>query len=187
MRYDHVVGSDVAMRQRKLRQISRVAEWIALSGIALIVTYSAYLCWDRAALTDLLERDVPGVAIPASYGATAFACGLSFIPCVIFVVAMWEARQLFRLLGANHIFSPATPRHLVRLGALAFMAAVAGIIVRTLVVLLLTSSNPSGERHLVIGVGSNEIAALVAGLLFLAFALVMQEALRIENDNRSIV
>jgi len=187
MRHDGITGSDVDLRQRKLRQISRTAEWIALCGIALIVSYIAYLWWDQAALTAFLERDVPGVATPVSHEATVLAYALSFIPCVIFVVAMWEARQLFHQFGADRIFCPATPRHLVRLGALAIMAALAGIIVRTLVVLLMTSSNPLGQQQLVIGVGSNEIAALVAGLLFLAFALVMQEALRIENENQGFV
>jgi len=112
---------------------------------------------------------------------------LSLIPVAIFVAAMWEVRRLFRLLGKSRVLDPAVPRLLVRLGRLAVAAAVAGIVVRTLVVLVMTSSNPPGQKHLVIGIGSNEFASLIIGLLLFAFALVVQESLRIVDENRSFV
>jgi hypothetical protein len=187
MEPDILDGFDPISQQQKLRYISRIAEWLALGAIALVLAYCLYLFWDVDAQTAFLKNDVPGSSFPPSAAVTQLAFWLSLIPPAIFAAAMWEARQLFRLFGTGNVFGQDTSRHLVRLGALAIAAAVAGMAVRTLVILLMTSANLPGQRHLVLAIGSNEIAALVAGLLFLAFALIMQEALRIKDDNASIV
>jgi len=172
---------------RKLRLIAHVAEWVALGGMALVVAYSAYLWSNPIALTTYLQRDVPGLTIAPDGSAVILAGLLNVIPTAIFVAAMWVARSLFRVLGKSQFLDPAAPHLLVRLGGLAIAAAGAGVVVRTLVVLIMTSAHPPGQRHLVIAIGSSEISALVAGLLFLAFALMVQESLRIEDENRSIV
>ena len=174
-------------RRSKLRRIAHVAEWVALGGMALVVAYSAYLWSNETALTAYLQRDIPGITIAPGGGAVILAGVVSLMPVAIFVAAMWAVRSLFLLFGRSQIFDPAAPRLLVRLGGLAIAAAVAGIVVRTLVILIMTSANPPGQRQLVIEIGSNEISSLVAGLLFLAFALVVQESLRIQDENRSFV
>lgn len=179
--------ADPTVRQQKLRYISRIAEWVALGAIILALAYCLYLWWDEEAQTAFLNRDVPGLSFPPSATITRLAFWLNLIPPAIFVIAMWEARQLFRLFGTGNVFGQSTTRHLVRLGVLAIAAAVAGMVVRMLVVLLMTSANLPGHQQLVLGIGSNEIAALVTGLLFLAFALIMQEAMLIKDDNASIV
>ena len=55
------------------------------------------------------------------------------------------------------------------------------------VALLMTSANPPGQQQLVLSVSSGDVTALVVGLLMLAFALVMQEGVRLDEDNRSIL
>src|SRR5215470_1911725 len=101
--------ASTADRRRKLRLISRVAEWVALGGIALAVAYGGYLCSNHAALTAYLQRDIPGVAVTSAEGSIMVAGMLSLIPVAIFVAAMWEARRLFRLLGNSRIIDPAAP------------------------------------------------------------------------------
>lgn len=51
----------------------------------------------------------------------------------------------------------------------------------------MTDANPDGQQQLVIGVSTTDIASLIIGLLFHAFALVTHEALVIEDENRSFV
>ena len=110
-----------------------------------MIAYGIYLGSNPHALMAYLKRDIPGVAIMPDAGATTLASVLSLIPVAIFVAAMWQARSLFRLLGKSRIFDPAAPRLLARLGRLAIAAALAGIVMRTLVVLAITSANPSGQ------------------------------------------
>jgi hypothetical protein len=122
-----------------------------------------------------------------SDGQLLLAYLLSLVPTAIFVAAMWEARGFFRHLGVFEIFDPAAPRRLARLGILAIAAAVAGVLERLLVGIVLSTADPAGPRHLVIAIASSEVSSLIVGLLLLSFALVMQEAVRVADENRSFV
>jgi hypothetical protein len=178
---DNFGGTDD--RRRTLRRISRAAECITLGGMVLVGTYSAYLGTDQDALTAYLQRDIPGIAVPSG-GSLILAYLLSLVPALIFIAALWEARGLFRLLGVTQIIDPAAPRRLVRLGILAIAASAAGIVVRLLLGLVMSSVGP---RQLVISISSSEISALIVGLLLLAFALVMREAVSVAEENRGFV
>lgn len=85
------------------------------------------------------------------------------------------------------LFDPAAPSLLRRIGLLAVAAAIAGVVVRMTVGPLMTSASPPGQQQLVLSVSSGDVAALVVGLLMLAFALVMREGIRLDEDNRSIL
>jgi len=185
--FDRTTDVSIEDRRRKLRRISRVAEWVSLGGIAAAVAYCGYLCSHPAALIAYLTKDIPHVAITPTDDSIIVAGMFSLIPVAIFIVWMWEARRLFRLLGKSQSLDPASPGLLVRLGGLAFAAAISSIVARTLVVLAMTLANPPGQQHLLIGVSSSDVASLIAALLFFAFALMAQEFLRIEDENRSIV
>jgi len=140
------------------------------------------------ALAIALRREVPGVVVEPGAPALAAAGLVSLVPALIFIGAMWSTRTLFRLLGrAATVFDPRAPSLLKRLGLLAVAAAFAGVFVRMTVALLMTSSNPPGQQQLVLSVSSGDVTALVVGLLMLAFALVMQEGVRLDEDNRSIL
>lgn len=183
---DELCTPDEGRRQR-LRRLSNLAGRLALAGTALAIVYSVYLLFDRDALLTYLRRDVPGTFVVPPDDHLWLAYGLSLIPAVAFAAAMWEARRLFILIGKARIFDPAVPSVLIRLGRLAIVIATSEIIVRTLVILVMTSANPPGQRQLVIGISTTDFASLIVGLLFFVFALVMQEALIIESEYRSIV
>ncbi len=153
----------------------------------MVIGYSLYLLFDREALIFYLSREIPGPLTPPGDGQLWLAYGLAVLPAWGFALAMWEVRRFFALLGRSAIFDRAAPRILVRLGWIAIGLSIAGVLVRTLIVLVMTSANPPGQRQLAIGISSSDIAALMMGLLFLAFALVMQEALIIEDENRGFV
>jgi hypothetical protein len=106
-----------------------------------------------------------GMALVVAYSAYLWTNHTALITYV--------QRDIFRLFGKRQFFDPAAPRLLVRLGELAVVVAAGGIAVRTLVVLLMTSANPPGQRQLLLEIGSDEISFLVAALLFFAFALVV--------------
>lgn len=174
--------------RRRLRSIAHIAEWLAVAGIVMGLGYVAYLALVPDALAIALRREVPGVVVEPGAPALAAAGLVSLVPALIFIGAMWSARTLFRLLGrAATVFDPTAPSLLKRLGLLAVAAAFAGVFVRMAVALLMTSANPPGQQQLVLSVSSGDVTALVVGLLMLAFALVMQEGVRLDEDNRSIL
>jgi hypothetical protein len=178
---------DPIARYVKLRRVARRAEWIALAGSILVPAYALYLGTNRQALLAWLSPDPAAILVPPADPALWLAYALNMVSVAIFAAAMWQARLLFRLLGRARMFDPATSRVLVRLGRLAIAGAVAGVTMRPVTGLLLSSANPPGHSQLVLGIGSDDIIALIAGLLLLAFALVTQEAARIEEENRGFV
>ncbi|MTJ80917.1 MAG: DUF2975 domain-containing protein [Telmatospirillum sp.] len=174
-------------RQDKLNRLSRFAEWLALGGMVLVTVCAGLIPFDRDILVDYLSHEVQGsFTMPSDKGLFA-AYAISMIPLSVFVAALWEARQFFRLLRRAGIFDPRSPAMLVRLGWLAIVIAVSSIVTRTLVILVMTYSSPTGSRQISVGIDPTDVGSLVVGLLLLVFALVMQEALVIEDENRSII
>jgi hypothetical protein len=109
------------------------------------------------------------------------ASATASVPTILYTLALWQAMKLFRLYRTGQIFVPAVPAILVRLGYLVLAAAAAGVITRTLVVLLLTMGNPPGQRQLAVGIGTEDILSLIIGLL------VAKEAQRFVDENKGFI
>lgn len=173
--------------RRRLRRVALAAEWIAFAGATMVAAFVAYLWLTPGAWLTYLAKDLALGSSRIDAGMETVAAIIGTTPALIFVLAMWEARGLFRELRVGSPFGQTVTRHLLRLAWLALAAALGGVVVRLLVGVVLTWANPEGQRQLIIAIGTNEISAMVAGLLFLAFALVLNEARRLEDDSRSIV
>lgn len=183
----HARQIDLTQRRRALSRLAGIARALAFAGMAMVAGFCLYLLFDPEALAAHLRREAVIPLTMATDWRLWLAYALSLIPALGFLAAMWQAQRFFGLLGEGRLFDRAAPRILVRLGWIAIGLAAASIVVRTLVVLVLTSANPPGQRQLAISISSTDVASLVVGLLFLAFALVMQEALILEDENRSFV
>jgi hypothetical protein len=190
--YDHFVkhNIDLIMHDNqtspRLRRMAGVGGAVALVGAVMVGGFSLLTWFDQPRLVAMLIEGLPDAPVPE--GSTLIAAYLvSLVPAAIFVAAMIEAWRLFSLLGGDRVFTPALPAALRRLALWAIASAIGGIAVRTALSLVLTATAPAGHRALVIGIGSSEIAASVLAALLLAFALVMRDAIAIEEDNRGIV
>lgn len=178
-------GHPLAQR-RKLQKIAAAARGVSLGGIFLMVGYQAYLLFNPGDLISSLDLDAWPEGASFSTRAGVLAWLISWVPSALFIAAMMHVRILFARLTRGSWFDPDISRLLRRIGQIAVAAAVAAFVTRTLVALVLTMGSP-GSPHFVIGIHTEEVTALVVGLLLLAFALVMQEAHAIEQDNRGFV
>ena len=174
------------VNSRPLRRIALWGQAIALVGALSVGGFSLATWFDQAALARTLSAGVPAAPVPEG-GVLLAAYLVSLVPAALFVIAMVQAFRLFARLATGPVFVPQVPRGLVSLGFWACASAVAGIVVRTALGLVLTLNAPAGSRQLVIGVGSNEIAALVMALLLFAFAQIMGAAIALDEDNRGMV
>jgi hypothetical protein len=172
---------------RAIARIALVAEWASVAGILLLMGAAAYLSLDSGRLLQYLAREVPGGVGKPSDMMVALAGAVAFVPAILVILALWQARKLFRLYRARQIFAPGIPDILHHLGYLAFGAAAAAMVTRTLVILFLTSGNPPGHIKLSVGISTNEVLGLIAGLLLFAFSLVVKESRRIAAENESFV
>jgi Protein of unknown function (DUF2975) len=172
---------------RTIARIAFLAEWTSVAGIVLVAGSVGYLWLDRGRLLQHLARETPAIVGQPSEMMLLLSGAAALVPVVLFILALWQARALFRLYRGRQIFAPGIPQILVRLGYLAFAAAVASMVTRTLVILFLTIGNPPGQKHLAIGFGSNEVLGLVVGFLLCAFSLVVKESQRIADENESFI
>lgn len=176
-----------AASQRKLRTLFRAASVVTISASAGLLLYGVWLLAHPESLKAVLSAGLPpGSANPAPAELWA-AAALAAIPGAIFIAIMGEFRRLFRRVAEGAFLSSAFTGSLRRLGWLAIASGAAGLAINTLVPLVLTYSNPPGQKMLVIAISSAQVAGLVIGLLFFMLTHVFAEVTRIEEDNRSIV
>lgn len=173
-------------RRQKLRKIATAARAVALVGILLVTGYHAYLMLNSEQLISSLNIEALPADLSPSDWARLLGWLIYFIPSALFVAAMVNARTLFAVLAQGSLFDPEIARLLRRIGQIAVAAAVATLVSRTLVVLVMTLGSP-GWPFFVIGINTEEITAFVVGFLLLAFSLVMQEAFVIEEENKGFV
>lgn len=190
---DSLILTDMAQapagtpRHRRLIRLAGFASWASFASAALIVLATSYLWLVEGALADWLVKSADGVMVTPTPLMMGAAGVVAMAPIALLVAMLVELGRLFRLFAGGLMFDPAIPRQLGRVGWLAFSSCAATVVCKTLVTLLMTSSNPPGHHMLTIGIDSQAMAGLMLGFLFLVFSLVMQEALGLAEENRSFI
>jgi Protein of unknown function (DUF2975) len=109
------------------------------------------------------------------------------VPMAVLVWLLYHAYALFDGYRLGHVFTDEAPIQLRRIGlsllALAFLRPVTA----TLLGVVLTLSNPPGQRIFAIGVSIDDYIIAAIGGLLLAIGHVMVEAKRLADENRQIV
>jgi Protein of unknown function (DUF2975) len=171
----------------RLKRISRIGEWICIAAMVLLAGYCAFLIADPAEGIAVLQREIPGQHILPDNTVLLIAGLVALVPVLLFLYALWQARNLFRLIGRGEFLSSASQTLMLRLARMAVALSIVTVVARSLVVVLMTSANPPGQKMLIIGIGSGEIASVIIAVLFFTFALLMKESAAIHAENQSII
>jgi hypothetical protein len=97
---------------------------------------------------------------------------------------MWS---LFGCFAEGELLAPRPAQHLRRLGLGVCSLAAVQPLGHTLAILALTWGNPKGQRQLWFGLSSDHYLALLFGLLLLALAQVLHEAVRVADENAGFI
>lgn len=178
-----------------LWQLSRRARLLAIvpliAGATMVI--GVIVLW--------LSADIRAVAFGSTLqlaGATLHPEAVNFpyafwptllftLPVLVFIGTMLMLNSLFRRMAHGQVFD-ARNAQLVSRSGLGFIAfALASIVCNTLRGLLLSASNPPGERVLSIGLNASDIGAFAAGFALLGLGLVLSEAARMADDHAGIV
>lgn len=101
----------------------------------------------------------------------------------LLLVGLWQARKCFRRFAAGQIFTSETVACLRRFAAWVAASVAAGMLGNTAISVLITMLNPPGMRQLVVGIGSEQIFALLfAGIVWLMAAVMTQGQLLAEEN-----
>lgn len=178
---------------RRLDITAKWGAWIVDLTLAVLLAAFAYGLWmlvsdpDQTA-SDLAEAlgatlTAERVSAPALWLAALFWC----LTDIVGVMILLSARALFREYRHGRVFAPDATRRLSRIGALLVAMAPASVIGDMLAILALTSANAAGERQLTIGFDDTDLYAIVLGLIVVAAGIIMTEAVRLSEENKSFV
>ena len=170
-----------------LKRLARLGQTICLASALIILGTGIHLALSPFEAVNLLRAANSGVAnLPESPVLLAAAATAS-LPVLLFLYCLFLLWKLFGLAGQRKLYDSDGQSILVRLGALAMITAVLGVVVRMVVALLMTSANPPGQKQLMLAIGSGEIVSLLLGILFFIFSRVLQEASALDRENKSFV
>lgn len=172
----------IARRSRDLARLATVLVplvpvgvawvWIRFEQFAPVLTATAGVVADPARVTPLVR-----------FGGF----GLNMVPGAIAMYGFWRLRRLFGLFAAGQYFSAEAIRCVRGFGLAALAYGVAAPVARLLITLLVTFSNPPGERLLLIRISSDDLAILFLGGAFYVIAWVWTRAKEISDENAQIV
>lgn len=172
-------------RLNRLSKIAVVASFVS----ALVIAGWLVALWVEPGLieTKMAELSAAPALNPLTSDRIILGGIIVMLTPVILVLELIEVGRLFMLFATGRVFDHKVPVRLRRLGSMTMALALVGVVTRTAMTLVVTSVNPPGTRQLTLGIGSDELLALVAGFLFFALSLVMAEALRLARENESFV
>lgn len=169
-------------RRARLTRIARFGQIVGWGGFALT------LLWVIAAiaLPDVRSTWLAGMGVDLGERALLGTL-VAAVPALLFGLCLLEAGRLFGALQSATPFSPRASSALLGLGWFAVATAISGIVCRTALAYIVSLGSADGKRTLALSLSSADIGALLVGLLALAFALVVAEARKLDDDARSIV
>lgn len=106
---------------------------------------------------------------------------VTMIPISLIIWSLVLLYKLTRLLAAGQWFEQPCERIFNRIGILLLIYSIASILRRTLLVLVLTITNPPGERMLSIQIDGSDLGTIVPALMALVIAHMVQLA-RAQRD-----
>ncbi len=175
--------------QTRIIRLSTWLYWATIPALVLLPLVAILAVANDGFSGETLAMDFPGIQIaePLSKTQIAMVRMAGAIPFILMMLILDQLRCLLAAYREARIFVPETIRHLHRIGLGLLALAVSQIVVRTVQILILTWSNPAGERMLSIGFSDAELGFLFAGGFVTLIGWVMTEAARLSDENRAFV
>jgi Protein of unknown function (DUF2975) len=175
--------------QTDLRRIAAVMCFAIAIGGALAEVALAWI-WlfpDYVQSYVVPHLGLMGAPVALDFGTRLTGFFVCMIPLSVIFFASQQAFVLFEGFRVGDVFTTSAPVRLRRIGLSMLALAVLQPITSTLLGLVLTASNPDGQRILSIGLSMNDYMFGLFGGLILAIAHVMVEAAHMADDQRQII
>lgn len=179
------------MENSRIQKTSRML-YLLYSALLFIIPLAVAFYWIAFNGSDLpLPRVVERLDLHSSvpYPASTLLLGflVTLIPASVLMFGALQLRKLFRLYSTGEFFSRANSNCLRNLSIALLAWSPARMLFDALISVLLTSSNPAGQRFVTVSLEEIELTALLLGLNFLVVAWVMGEACKLQEDHARIV
>lgn len=175
-----------------LARIQRLARWVramCLLGIGFSVLLPLALWGQPEWLSEVAQQDwgLHEQPIQLDLRSRAFGLLACALPSLLLAYLLGQLYALFGHYRRGEVWTLQCTSRLRR-AALAMMAlAPAMPLAKTLSILALTLANPAGQRILKLTFSGQDYLTLLLGLVLLAIATVMREAVRMAEENAEFV
>lgn len=187
---NHVTNESTRSNELKeLRHIAAVMCFVVAIGGALAEFILAWVWISPTYVESFVVPHLELSAVPVTLTGNTRLLGflVSMIPLSVLFYALHQAYELFDGFRLGRIFTDDAPIRLRRIGLCMIALAILRPITGTLLGLVLTASNPAGQKVLALGISVDDYMIALFGGLILAIAHVMLEAARMADDHRQII
>ncbi len=170
-------------------RLSLLLKHVITLSLILLPTLFAALWWQF----DWLAANAPELnrlAVDAqSVGPGRRVLGflISMLPVSLLLYGLWRLREAFERFSQGEFFTYETITCIRSFALMVMLQSLMRPVATTLLSVLLTMSNPPGQRTLAISIGSGELEMLFVGAVFFAVAHLMVEGRRLADDNAQII
>jgi len=112
---------------------------------------------------------------------------VSLIPACVVVYGVIKLKDLFKLYEEGIVFSEQNVRCFYCLGCALICWVGAKIIFTALISIVLSFNNPVGEKMVVVELNISDLSLLIIGAVVILISWVMQEAVKLEDEQAYLV
>ncbi len=173
----------------QITRLSRVLWWLANLLMVLVPVGVAWTWTHFDQLAPFLPS-MAGIPYDPERVTTSILVGafcLNMIPGAIAIYGFWRLRRLFGLFAVGRYFDVEVIRCVRNFASAALAYGLAAPLTRLLIGLLVSLSNPPGERVLLVRISSDDLVIVFLGGVFFLIARVWSKAKEISDENDQIV
>ena len=111
----------------------------------------------------------------------------TLLPAGLGLAALWQLWRLFGAFAAGRALTHDAQQHLRQFAVVLLALAVCEPIYRAAMSVVFSLGNPPGQRQLIISLSSHDYLQVLLALVLLAVAIVMGDAVRAAEENKSFI
>ncbi|WP_224816809.1 DUF2975 domain-containing protein [Hasllibacter sp. MH4015] len=173
----------------RVQRLARILHWACTLSLIVMPALLIYMIAIGDAGEAALRRSYADYAlpdvIPPAIVLTVRA--IQVIGFAITLYILWQMRVLFGLYKSGEILSTRCAAVILRCGQALVTIGIFGVLSNTVIVLLLTLANETGDRTLAVQLSGGNAGFFLGGGLIVVIGWVMGEAVRIADENRAFV
>lgn len=171
--------------------LSVPAKWMArLASLLALFGLAGYLyVFANPTLAMRVVSQNASTSLPSDVGITQYVLlfVIGAVPLSFFIAALLSARRFFTCYVSGELFPQNSSAEISRIGKLFLILAILGPIIRMLAVLIVTWTNPPGQKQLVLSLSTNDGLLIILSGILLMVGHILAEARRLSEDNEQII
>ena len=170
--------------REKIQGASRRLRYLLSVAICLMPVINAIFWLNMNRMPDLVHRKIIPFAVTMPMPLTSLVLGflVTMLPTGMTMVGAYYLRRLFLLYEQGQIFLLANVRCFKKLSWVLIWSFAVDIVSRSLLSVVLSLPNPSGQRIVTVELSSSDLTVLLIGGILAVISWVMEEGRNLQEE-----